>query len=186
MMPVNYIKFLFIALCFATALACLRLAACKKDGLYLTAALFFTLAADYCLLLTHHEVAGIRLFVLAHAAYILRAGVNGKAVAAALACGALGWLVLPFDALVCASVVYAAFFVWNLAANIKKPRCIILAGLILFALCDACVLVYNLPRFWPEAQPAANEAYKLIWWFYAPSQGLLAVSGLGRGWRARQ
>ena len=59
----------------------------------------------------------------------------------------------------------------------KINRRIILTGLILFALCDICVLLFNLPQYF-GAPNFFHRILPMIWVFYLPSQALIAVSAL--------
>lgn len=113
-----------------------------------------------------------------------------------------------FDGLIVASGLYAVLFMGNLSINLrwygKTPDCLhktnrgwsdatrparpcnrgfVLAGLLLFALCDVNVLLYNLPNYTAFPVAAAHVAYRLIWVFYTPAQGLLAVSAIQ--WRRK-
>jgi hypothetical protein len=167
-MTANELKFLYVLLCFFIALSTSK----TKDRQYLIIGMGFTAAADYFLLINGNEHAGVVLFIFTHAAYILRTGINKKWVIIAL----LLALLLSAN-LLTATLCYTIFFTANLFANIKNPRPIILTGLILFALCDINVLLYNLPRYITIPETISKTAYTLIWWFYAPSQLLLALSG---------
>jgi hypothetical protein len=66
--------------------------------------------------------------------------------------------------------------------NTRLPRrnmSLALAGVLLFALCDVNVVLYNAHNFVPSMEAVRQPAYVLLWVFYLPSQALLAVSGFG-------
>ena len=150
-----------------------------------------TMVSDYFLLLARNYYAGVFVFCFVHAAYILR--INKKEI--------LKWAAVPFSAavihfyifegplLIYLAGMYAVLFAMNLAVNIKyNPlpkinRRLVLAGLVLFALCDIHVLLFNLPRFLPVPPELGEWGGMWIWVFYAPSQLLLSVSALR--WREK-
>jgi len=102
----------------------------------------------------------------------------------------VGFLVLWCVAVFTGNVVfmagiYAVLFVINIFVNIKarRPKAnyyLVLAGLVLFALCDLNVMLFNLPRYMGVARDFSS-VFTLIWVFYLPSQVLLAVSALRFG-----
>ena len=162
----------------------------------MTLGLLFTLGADYFLILHNWHLPGVAVFCFAHLAYICRA-LNAKQ-----ACKkhelASSWLSKPVivfawvsvavvvvatllvDALFVAAAVYAALFITNLYIStryIQHNRVLVLAGLFLFAACDICVLLFNLPVH--TAAPIwLRQIFPLIWVFYLPSQALLAISAV--------
>ena len=174
----DLIKFFYIFLCFITALVSYRGCFNIRDWQYLVVGMGFTVAADFFMVLMNNDFIGLFFFIFVHAAYIVRAGVGRRKVIMVLSGALVLALVLPFDTLPLLALVYACFFVWDIYINIKTARFLIITGLLLFALCDINVLIYSLPAYFPGTAGAARIAYKLIWWFYAPAQGLLAVSAL--------
>jgi hypothetical protein len=78
--------------------------------------------------------------------------------------------------------LYAFLFITNMGLHVRYRKTLrnaplILAGLILFLLCDVSVLLYNIPRYL-NGWVGLKKLFPLIWWFYIPSQGLLAVSAI--------
>ena len=96
--------------------------------------------------------------------------------------------VLPhFDLLAAFAIIYACLFSQNLAAHIKyyrkgahlsPNRGIMLGAVILFALCDIHVLMFNLHHYFPVPSAVGTWGFMWMWVFYAPSQVLFGVSAL--------
>jgi len=180
-------KFVFVVICFIIAASSYVFCKEKKDWALLTMGLMFTVAADYFLVLHDNHLPGVAVFCFAHVCYILRALNMTESKKA----GHIGLIILPFlialiffafigQALFALAGIYAGLFIINIAVNIrfcKFNRGLILLGLILFALCDVNVLLFNLPR-----QLGTFEifpwAFYFIWMFYLPSQILLPVSAV--------
>ena len=195
----NYIKFSIIALCFIVAIGSYRFCYSKRDWAFLAAAMGFTLASDYFLVLVHNYRAGVFVFCFVHMIYILRVSDNWEKslmkIGATILGGWLAFVIFAFipalpilDTLIVFAVVYAALFIQNIVAHIKLyqrdsgfpmvNRRLMLAGMILFALCDIHVLMFNLPRFIPISPAIAAWGYAWMWVFYAPSQLLLSISAV--------
>ena len=184
----NYIiKFSLIALCFLIALCSRRFARSKEDWAYLVAAMGLTLIADYFLVLAHNHRAGVFVFCFVHMVYILRVSINRKEtirkIVSICAKGAIVLTLAMFlnlDILIVLTVIYAGLFIKNLVTHFKYCRFnrrLILTGLILFALCDIHVLMFNLPRYIPAVPLAVAEWGRFwIWVFYTPAQFLLSLS----------
>ena len=76
--------------------------------------------------------------------------------------------------------LYAALFITNIyvsARYIRHNRVLVIAGLLLFAACDICVFIFNLPHYLGAPRWLAM-VFPLIWVFYLPAQALLAVSAV--------
>jgi len=174
------LKFVFIVICFA--IACLSYFFChsKKDWAWLTGGLFFTVGADYFLVLHDNHLPGVAVFCFVHVCYILRVFPTHKYKFALLAVPILVFFVFANNALFVLAGIYATLFIFNIFINIrfcKKNRSIIITGLVLFALCDINVMLFNLPRHL-DIPVIFPWAFNLIWVFYLPSQLLLAVSAV--------
>ena len=186
-------KFIFIVACFAVALLSYFFCNSKKDWAWLTAGLMFTVGADYFLVLNNNHLPGVAVFCFAHVCYILR-GLDASARAKKIALLAVPFVALFVffayrnDRLLLLAGTYAALFLVNIGVNTwhfwqkntplpKLNKALVLAGLILFVLCDINVALFNMPREFgtPVVFP---WAFRLIWVFYLPSQLLLAVSGI--------
>jgi len=148
----------------------------------------FTAGADFFLILHNDHAPGIAVFCLTHVCYALRAipehrKPNGRAVLFAFTCVAvIAAVLLTLDNAIALAGVYASLFAVNLGLNFKFRRVnhnawLIIAGLILFALCDITVALYNIPNYlgvllW------LRRVYPAIWLFYLPAQTLLALSAI--------
>ena len=168
-----------------------RLCHSRKDWAFLTAAMGFTLVSDFFLVITHDYRFGVFTFCFAHMAYILRVSddkvMSLMRIGAAMIGGGLVFIVVRPDPLIVFAVVYAALFVQNFFGHIKYyrngilpivNRRLMLAGIILFALCDIHVLMLNLPHFLPVPPEIGLWGGMWIWMFYAPSQILLSISAV--------
>ena len=193
-MHYTIIKFLYIAICLSVAILSYNFCNSKKDCTFLVVALGFTLVADYFLVLRHNYVAGVFVFCFVQVAYILRVsdienGIkkNALKIASVIAVGTLFYLFFP-NSLIILAAVYAALFAINLKAHIsllkeghspnipQVNRRIMLAGIVLFALCDIHVLIFNLNNYIPIPRAITLWGQAGIWVFYVPSQFLLSVS----------
>ena len=198
------LKFTFIAACFAVAVVSYFWCRSKTDWAWLVGGLGFTLLADYFLILQGNHLFGVAAFCFVHVCYIsriragrgavsddmhTRPGYNSKpdtkVVLVVSAFFAVAWLAAFIaGSVIVLSVVYASLFALNLYVNAtsRHPRrSLILAGLVLFALCDISVMLANLPAY--IGAPLWLEGFfPIIWVFYLPSQGLLAISA-GRSFR---
>ena len=193
----NYIKFSFIVLCFIIALLSYWFCRSKKDWLYLAAAMGFTLISDFFLVIMANHRMGVLTFCFVHIIYILRVS-NDKEKSisqiTSVICGGgllfIAFTFVPFlspsplDPLIIFAIVYGSLFVLNLITHIGyyrrggANRHIILAGLILFALCDIHVLMFNLPNYLLVPPEISLWGRTWMWAFYAPSQLLLGISAV--------
>jgi len=177
------LKFAFIVVCFAIAMVSYFFCVKRRDWAWLTLGLLFTVGADYFLVIHDNHLPGVAVFCLAHVCYIFRALENtarGKAIALAAVPVLVVVVLFAFvnGLLLVLAGTYAALFLTNIAVNIKFckiNRPIVLTGLILFALCDINVALFNLPSQLGTGF-VFPWAFQLIWVFYLPSQLLLAVS----------
>ena len=131
----------------------------------------------------HH--IGVSVFCFAHVAYIIRAldvKYEGRLrVLYLLPAIGVVFTVLLLGSIYIAAALYAALFIVNIyvsARHIQHNRKLVMAGLLLFAACDICVLIFNLPAYF-GAPVGLRMVFPLIWVFYLPSQVVLAVSGVG-------
>ena len=197
----NYIKVLFIALCFIIALCSFWLCHSRRDWAYLAAAMGLTLVSDYFLVLTNNHTAGVFVFCFVHIIYILRVSEDReKSIAQIAAVIFVGMFVfalfifvpmLPYvHPIIVLTMVYTVLFIRDIIAHIRYYQCkrtealpvinrrIMLAGLLLFALCDIHVLMFNLPHYFPVSPAIGMWGRMWIWVFYAPSQLLLSMSAV--------
>lgn len=168
-----------ILLCLGYALLC-----ASKGGDWLApAALALTAGADWFLLVRGSRlILGVGLFLCVQTVYLLRlrrAGAgsgcmlrSGLALAAGLAVYALG-MASPLNLL---AALYFSQLLSNtaLAWTLKGKRWRTFAlGLTLFIGCDLCVGLFNTL---PQGSPLYPAALVGMWFFYLPSQVLIALS----------
>ncbi|MCL2217267.1 MAG: lysoplasmalogenase family protein [Defluviitaleaceae bacterium] len=188
------LKFAFVAGCFALALLSYFRCNSKNDWAWLVGGLAFTLGADYFLVLHNNHLHGIAVFCFTHVCYIMRADSHKNSVNVYTLIARFG-IVSAFvvvavinDSVAMLAGIYAILFAVNIHVNFrffrnektpipKLNRALILAGLILFILCDINVLLFNLPMYL-NAPQGLTAVFPLIWVFYLPSQALLAVSAI--------
>ena len=166
----------------------------------IAAALFFTCISDYFLLFTDSYLPGVLCFCVTQTLYLfvllqdrqlnlkLWHITPGLALSAALLI--ITSLMGEPDLLIAAGVFYAYSFVRNivlaLCLCIKKTPVpglkpsMFAVGLVIFALCDINVLLYNLPLLFDIHSHLLISLFDVIgtlmWVFYLPSQVLLALS----------
>ena len=193
-------RFIYIAICFGVGLASYAVCRSKRDWLWLNLGLAATLAADYFLILQNRHIIGVAVFCFAHVAYILRAVRNKPggaryifpwlAVLTVVPVWTVLSVLLPgapqfaatrmITGIFAVTAVYATFFIINIyvsARHLQHNRKLTVAGLLLFAACDICVLLMNLPHYF-GAPGWFGNVYPMIWVFYLPSQALLALSAV--------
>jgi len=185
------LKFAFVVCCLVIALLSYFKCYSKRDWAWLVSGLAFTVGADYFLVLHNNHLYGVAVFCFAHVCYIMRA-ITRRTRFVFLSFGLVAVLVaIAFmsGSVIALGGIYATLFSLNLVVNFKffgnektrlpkLNRVLVLAGLVLFMLCDVNVLLINLPRYFGAPQ-WLSSFFPLIWVFYLPSQGLLAVSAVG-------
>ena len=176
------VKYAGILLCLGFAL--LARLKWRGDGL-VPLALALTAGADWFLLVRNdHYAVGIALFLCVQAVYYIRLRRMGAGPAYPLRAGLALAAGLGLYALHMASPVnlLAGLYFSQLLSNTVLawrgkglPHRIFAAGLTLFVGCDLCVGLFN-------ALPAASPLYSAVsvgmWFFYLPSQVLIALSAL--------
>lgn len=180
------VKFAAICLCCAAALPGAR----SRDGRLVTAALCFTVAADWFLLVRDDRYTlGVCLFIIVQLLYAYRLyRLRGRATPALLLRLALVvlWLALLIIEPTGAPLWCVALYFLNLCLNtveawmltLKSPQGPPLSrfawGLLLFVCCDVCVGLWNISIFLPA--PLAEFSRVGMWLFYLPSQVLIVLS----------
>ena len=148
----------------------------------ITAAMAFTLFADYFLLLSNSNYAlGVGLFCVVQAIYFYllyreekRAFLTLRIALLLAALILLYWLnmLTGLNALV---ALYFTSFVCNVIQSFGGENRLFCIGLALFLCCDICVGVFNLPQL------SGTQAYSFatvgMWLFYLPAQVLIVLSG---------
>lgn len=191
-------KYAGMLICFAfAAYACFF---GGKDSIIVLSALFFTIIADYFLLVKNENYEwGLAAFIAAQTAYFIRLFCRkgarralwgaARIILAAATCIAVAAAKIN-DALVYLVAVYASLFLVNIiesysffGGDVKNKLFAI--GLTLFACCDVCVLLFNLGSFVNVgySEKTAEFFVKLSWIFYLPSQCLVALSSAPLGSR---
>jgi hypothetical protein len=176
------IKFMYIVLCFFIALGSYFLCHNKRDWGWLVGGMAFTVGADYFLVLHDAHTPGVAVFCFAHVCYITRANNwPWRYILVFFAC-VLTTVILLFilNHIIALAGLYAFLFGLNIYFNMKYKKfnyLLIMSGLILFALCDLCVMLFDIPVYF-NILPGFVRLYPLIWIFYIPAQGLLSLSAV--------
>lgn len=174
----EHIYFGIVVCCFLISLINTKPAMGKKDYFLLIAALFFTVISDLCIVEIERYELGVTTFCVVQLIYFVRHTQKSKYL---MYCplvfipATLAFLFWQQSYLIFISVVYAQCLLLSVVSAIIvfiKKRFIfpnsyfILFGIILFLLCDINVALFNLNI----------TDGRIIWFFYAPSQVLLAFS----------
>jgi hypothetical protein len=196
-----YLKYSIIVLCLILTLFIGSRGYNKRDKVLLQLARFFTLIADYYLLIHNNFPIGVFFFCLVQITYIIRHSFMQQKsyknfVFLAIALGVSIVVLLKIKSefierdlvmlpLVYASIlltsVYAALSTLTRGKYTKNGTILISIGMVLFLLCDLNVALHNV-----IGKSSLNHIVSpkvkfltgyLIWVFYAPSQILLSWSG---------
>lgn len=129
-----------------------------------------TCVADYALLFSDYFSFGVFVFILTQAARCFF--LNKKVLLKILPFGLLLFVLLDLlsNRLFALSGVYALFLLMNFILAFRKREKPLIWGFLLFILCDLNVAVFNITSSGMFYQLAAF----LMWFFYLPSQVLLA------------
>ncbi|MCM1991684.1 hypothetical protein [Oceanirhabdus seepicola] len=201
----TYLKFSSILLCLIISLLIGSNGFNPKDVFLLQLARFFTLVADYFLLLSNNYILGVLFFCVVQLIYIERHSLMREDK---LDIKINGFLFLPIFILllifaslifhiiaskfllISSSILYALLLSFSVYCGIrtlkssnynKKSALFISWGMILFLLCDINVALYQiinagfLKSLWSDFSFIVGI---LIWIFYLPSQLLLTLSGI--------
>jgi len=181
---VYHIKFYYVLICFLVALGSYFFCHNRRDWAWLAGGMAFTAGADYFLILHNAHLPGVAVFCFTHLCYGMRAHrfPLRRVVFVFALVGMATALCVAMDEIMALALLYASLFAISLLLHIKHRRTLhnaplILTGLILFALCDIFVLLYNVPRYLGIMQELRRVS-PLIWLFYLPAQSLLAVSAV--------
>ena len=186
----SLVRFLIVVAIFATSLAAWHNPLSSRDSKITSAALAFTVIADFFLLITHNYEAGLFAFIFVQIMYNLRYNGLKPAVAASLAAAvtALSFFALGLDMLMSLALAYAVLFGFSLAAAFRsvasnKYPCpnnyLIIVGMTFYAICDVFVAILN-----SNTEFALRHTYAiafLVWLFYAPGKFMLALSSFKFG-----
>ncbi len=178
------LKYIGILLCLAFSVLC----AVRGGKKLIPAALIFTAAADFFLLvIDRYYAVGILFFLVVQSIYLfyLYKETEKIWIPVRIACIALVvvilWLTHLMSGLNLEAGIYFSMILVNMVMSWtygkKMPRLFAL-GLSLFVCCDICVGLYNLYWMLPDG---LYEFTRIgMWMFYLPSQVLIALSMLRR------
>ncbi len=178
-----HIKFGFVALCLLLCLSYGNHVAQEEDAQWLRCAMFCTVAADFALLILNWKTLGVAFFGAVqlcygkryHGRWLPQWPIGLKVAAVVIVVLVAG----RFSLLYGLSAGYAMLFAHNLyrvfqyAHEKTMPainHLLCCVGMVLFALCDINVALYNVLGY-------KTAFVTLVWVFYAPSQLCLALSG---------
>lgn len=182
------IKYMCIVLCFFISLLIGSDTLNSRDILLLRLGLFFTVIADLFLLLLPYHTIGVAVFCIAQILYSVRYDKNVCLVlkkyliiflSVTVIYLTVNYFIKEVELLYPITFFYAIALVSNVIRAIKvckekrfpyPNRYMIAYGMILFLLCDINVALYN-------TLLSNKITYVFMWFFYLPSQVLLALSG---------
>jgi hypothetical protein len=160
-----------------------------KDKQLVQAARFFTLIADFYLVILNNCEIGIAAFCIVQTIYIVRYSAMCKAKRIRLLFLVpinlmLGLVVYQLKlqslnkTLTVLAAIYGCLLITSLYLAVKTRQYIIGVGMVLFFMCDTNVALYNIiTRTQNSFSQAEFIIGFLIWLFYLPSQLLLTLSG---------
>jgi len=195
------IKYLIIIICLIISLTIGEDGHNKTDLTLVQIARFFTLIADYYLVILDNYTLGVFFFCLVQITYIIRHSLMENKKYRNLIFLSVTLIIVIFlfkkvrltsfeEKLLFLAFIYAALLISSIYVAIrtiksskypKKSALLIAIGMSLFFMCDLNVAIFNL------AETMSINLFKdeyirfysgfLIWLFYAPSQLLLTLSG---------
>ena len=175
------IKFIGVLCCFALTLL-RRNVGNKKSADLLCLALLFTVISDVFLLFTDLYAVGVLIFCIAHSLYVYRNTSKQSVfifyIATLCLVVSLYYIINPDIPLLWVASMYYAFCILSstITSFLLNPqaggRKIVIAGMLLFIMCDICVAISKLSFSWQ----IKSVASKLVWAFYLSSQYLLSIS----------
>jgi len=182
----SILKFSIIAAIFAVSLAAWRRPLNPRDAKLLSAALAFTVVADFFMLIALNYEVGLLAFICVQILYNKRYGGLKPWHSAALAAlfYALAYFVFGATVLVSLALAYTVLFGFSLTAAIRctvsgvypgPNKYLVLAGMLGYAICDVFVALLNSGTLY--ATQHEHMIVLIIWLFYIPGKFMLAVSG---------
>jgi hypothetical protein len=197
------IKFTGIVLCFFMTFLNYIKGNYSLDSKIMVLALFFTVCADICLLLTEHFILGVTFFCFVQSIYLFRiTRYEGQSFLKHffLRVGVFLTIVLIcvlFYVPVNVLFVITVFYFFNILANAiyamvsayrsRSRHCmqwtLFAVGLCLFLFCDINVGIYNSASYIVINHMLYQMVYEFskigMWLFYLPSQVLIVLSSIG-------
>lgn len=197
----NWLKFISICLVLLMTFVERNASISKRDITLLNIAMVLTLISDYFLLIRgSNYLIGISIFTLAHLLHGIRMEKNkAKIIIIRYISYLIVTIVLYFIFLdtpyeIDLTIFVSLFYFANLLSNLfraldvykydKFPlvnSSLLVAGFILFLLCDINVGIYNILSFNLtniNFNVLRNLSLRLMWFFYLPSQIFIALSGI--------
>lgn len=197
-----WIKWLSVIGCFSFVTFYKPVPYRKKEKSVVSTALFFTVFADFCLLMTDQSMIGVVCFLVVQTLYLYRLTmwneeivfykrIIGRILCSVVIYFVFFWIgnirsmefpgiVLYFVSLIDNLTIAASICFYHVGSK-RKSGCFF-AGLCLLFLCDIQVAVHNADMFpelgiLPFVSHSASFAALAMWIFYLPSQVLIALSG---------
>lgn len=183
-------QYLSIILCFLFAAL-----TCKKDTLLILAGLAFTLGADYCLVVAKptQQLYGMLFFMGTQTMYAIYLQLKSRnkvllivRIALVVLAEGIAWIVLgdQLDLLAAVSMYYYANLIMNLveAFTMYRTEKLLGIGFVLFLLCDTVIGLQVVSTGYLPIGPDSLLhqilflPFPLAWFFYLPSQVLIALS----------
>ena len=198
------LKLLSIGLCLAFLVHVSYANPANLDSRLMVLIIGFTLASDVLLLLTRQFIYGLVLFIIVQLLYSVRIQKKFN-IKSALIKGFIFVLTLIFFVIflplqfsyalmLSLGAFYALLFAWNLIRLTLVPlkrsetsvdskslydRRLFIIGMVLYALCDLNVAIYNFPSYF-ESNVLMTRIYEAsafaMWSFYLPGQVALTLS----------
>jgi hypothetical protein len=194
------LKYISILLCFILALITMRHSISPVDSFLLQSGLFMTTLADLCLLILNHFTLGVAIFCAAQIIYCIRY-YPSKAYSTvvrflitfeviAILYILLSIFTKSLDTLFVLAFAYSLCLTTSFILSIKAckrnllpspNKYMVVVGMLLFLLCDINVGLTSAIKLMNSQSLLLSHIYNisafLIWFFYLPSQVLLAMSG---------
>lgn len=190
----DYINFTCIIIANIIVLLSSKFSFGFTDFALLCTGLIFTAVGDFCLILMNYPIAGLIFFAIVQTLYSIRYSSKYKFVlfvdfiliillSFTLAILKINDLLLFFSIFYAFSILFScsnAVFAFIRKKYPSPTKYMIVAGMLLFLLCDINVALRNSSLLWINLYNA-ELSYYLIFLFYLPSQLLLSLSGLNFG-----
>jgi len=197
--------FIFVIVCISFAGAAFLAVFLKRNYTTAIALGFTVIADIFLLLLGRNYAAGLVFFSVAQLLYAARIflnrrnrdndnGITGdiknKSVYSALLLQITLRLITSAAVMITVSAIHGGFdwvlilasfygvnFLYNLIFALInfKSNILLTVGLLLFAVCDICVLILNLP-YYTDISINRGLVFTIMWIFYIPSQILIGLS----------
>ena len=190
------VKYFSILLCFILTIMIEKNGHDILDTRMLQSGLFFTVCADYCLVVSNKFILGVEIFCIVQIIYIFRFTRDLKSKTKIFSTILIIYIILSITAFTAYKVVkfdlrlilicifYGCLITTSLIAGIRTLKTnyfslyssvLISIGMIMFFMCDINVALFNILQ--KSGSYFANIPRFFIWIFYLPAQVMLALSG---------